>query len=83
MGRHSRLIATRPKACHVLWLVYIRRYTQSQAAVIVGLNVGTVCHVVISSRVGFAGDRVATFPLKLLQAGAWPQEASGYEQNRT
>ena len=41
----GHLPCTFRKACHVLWLVQAG-YSQSQAAVIVRLNVGTVCHVV-------------------------------------
>lgn len=38
------------KACHVLWLVYHRRVTQTEAAILVRLNVGTVCHIVHGRR---------------------------------
>lgn len=34
------------KACHVLWAVDVMRWSQTQAAIEIGLNVGTVCHVV-------------------------------------
>ena len=45
-----RFRATFLKACHVLWLVYIRRVTQTEAAILVQLNVGTVCHIVHGRR---------------------------------
>ena len=37
-------------ACHVLWLIYVRRMTQTEAAILVRLNVGTVCHIVHGRR---------------------------------
>lgn len=38
------------KACFVLWAVRIMGWSQTQAAVIVELNGGTVCHVVHGRR---------------------------------
>jgi DNA-binding transcriptional regulator LsrR (DeoR family) len=49
-NRHRRLSCTQNMAGQVLWLVYSRHYTQSQTAVIVGLNAGTVCHIVHGRR---------------------------------
>lgn len=37
---------TYAKACHVRWAVDIMGWTQTQAAILIGLNSGTVCHVV-------------------------------------
>jgi len=37
---------TYEKACHVLWAVNVMGLSQTHAAIIVGLNSGTVCHVV-------------------------------------
>ena len=37
-------------ACYVLWLIYVRRMTQTEAAILVRLNVGTVCHIVHGRR---------------------------------
>jgi hypothetical protein len=34
------------KACHVLYLVEIEQTTLTHAAIVLGLNVGTVCHIV-------------------------------------
>ena len=45
-----RLCANFRKACYVLWLVYVGRFTQSHAAALVMLNVGTVCHIVHGRR---------------------------------
>ena len=45
-----RLRADFLKACHVLWLVYVGRFSQSQAAALVMLNGGTVCHIVHGRR---------------------------------
>ena len=45
-----RLVATELKAGQVLHLVYNKGYTQSLAAVLVELNVGTVCHIVHGRR---------------------------------
>jgi hypothetical protein len=38
------------KACHVLYLVKVLRWTQTQAAIKLELNVGTVCHIVHGRR---------------------------------
>jgi len=38
------------KACYVLWLVLVERVTQTEAAIQVGLNVGTVNHIVHGRR---------------------------------
>lgn len=45
-----RFPATHQKACYVLWLVYDRRVTQTEAAILMHLNVGTVCHIVHGRR---------------------------------
>ncbi len=45
-----RFRATYAKACHVLWLVYEKQVTQTEAAILVQLNVGTVCHIVHGRR---------------------------------
>ncbi len=37
-------------ACQVLWAVRVRGWSQTHAAIIVGLNVGTVCHIVHGRR---------------------------------
>jgi hypothetical protein len=34
------------KACHVLYIVEIEGNTLTHAAIVVGLNVGTVCHII-------------------------------------
>ena len=34
------------KACHVLWAVHVKGWSQTQAAIEIGLNVGTVSHIV-------------------------------------
>jgi hypothetical protein len=34
------------KACNALWAVQKRGWTLTHAAIVIGLNVGTVCHVV-------------------------------------
>lgn len=33
-------------ACNILWAVYERGWSQTKTALVIGLNVGTVCHVV-------------------------------------
>lgn len=33
-------------ACHVLWAVRVKGWSQTKAAIVVGLNVGTVNHIV-------------------------------------
>lgn len=33
-------------ACNVLWAVFVMRWTQTKTAIVVGLNVGTVNHIV-------------------------------------
>lgn len=48
--RKHRFPATLPKARYVLWLVYNRGLTQTEAAILVELNVGTVCHIVHGRR---------------------------------
>ena len=45
-----RFPADHRKACHVLWLVYVGGTSQTEAALLVGLNVGTVCHIVHGRR---------------------------------
>jgi hypothetical protein len=34
------------KACHVLYMVEVEHSTLTHAAIVLGLNVGTVCHIV-------------------------------------
>lgn len=34
------------KACHVLWAVLIEGWSQTRASIELGLNIGTVCHIV-------------------------------------
>ena len=46
----ARFPATFQQACYVLWWVYIRRVTQTEAGLRVGLNHGTVCHIVHGRR---------------------------------
>lgn len=38
------------KACHVRWACSIMGWSQTEAAIVVGLNQGTVCHVVHGRR---------------------------------
>ena len=38
------------KACNVLWFVYSRGLSQTEAAILAELNVGTVCHIVHGRR---------------------------------
>jgi hypothetical protein len=38
------------KACHALWGVQVKGWTQTKTAIKVGLNVGTVSHVVRGNR---------------------------------
>ena len=38
------------KACFVLWGVHVQGWTQTHTALVVGLNVGSVCHVVHGRR---------------------------------
>lgn len=45
-----RYACTYEKACHVLWLVRECGHSLTHAAIVVGLNVGTVCHVVHGRR---------------------------------
>ena len=33
-------------ACNVLWAVCIMNWTQTKAAIVIGLNIGTVNHIV-------------------------------------
>ena len=33
------------KACHVLWAVRVMGWTQTKAAIVIKLNIGTVSHV--------------------------------------
>ncbi len=41
---------THLKACHVIWAVLVKGWTQTQAAIVIGLNVGTVNHIVHGRR---------------------------------
>lgn len=41
---------THTKACNVLWAVNVEGWTQTKAAIVFGLNVGTVSHVVNGNR---------------------------------
>jgi len=38
------------KACFVLWAVTVMKWSQTRAAIVVGLNVGTVCHIIHGRR---------------------------------
>ena len=38
------------KACHALYLVHVLGLTQTRTAVVLELNVGTVCHIVHKRR---------------------------------
>ena len=38
------------KACHVLWAVRVKGCSLTEAALLLGLNVGTVCHVIHGRR---------------------------------
>lgn len=38
------------KACHVLWAVHVMGWSQTTAAIAVGLNVGTVNHIIHGRR---------------------------------
>jgi hypothetical protein len=38
------------KACHVHWAVLVMGWTQTKAAIEIGLNVGTVSHIVHGRR---------------------------------
>ena len=49
MGKR-RYRCTHEKACHVLWAVLVMGWTQTQAAIVVGLNVGTVSRIVHRKR---------------------------------
>lgn len=42
--------ANKEKACHVLWLVFVARVSQTQASMVVELSQGTVCHIVHGRR---------------------------------
>lgn len=50
MATRTRFPCTYLKACYVLWAVRIKGWTQTQAAIVIGLNVGTVCHVIHGRR---------------------------------
>ncbi len=47
------------KACHTLWCVEVKGWSLTKTAIVVGLNVGTVCHVVKRRRFPMA------FPIPL------------------
>jgi hypothetical protein len=38
------------KACYALWAVTVMGWSQTKAAIVIGLNVGTVCHVIHGRR---------------------------------
>ena len=48
--RKRRYPCTFEKACYVLWAVLVMGWTQTQAAIIIGLNVGTVSRIVNRKR---------------------------------
>jgi hypothetical protein len=50
MARRYRYPCTFRKACRVLWIVRIEGETLTHAALMVGLNVGTVSHIVHGRR---------------------------------
>ena len=56
---HTSFPCTYDKACHVLYAYYVLAWSQTQIAIEVGLNVGTVCHVVHGRR--FPGARPVPF----------------------
>jgi hypothetical protein len=45
-----RYPCTPTKASHVVWAVKVMGWSQTQAAVEIGLNQGTVCHIVHGRR---------------------------------
>ncbi len=48
--RRPPLRCTHDQACCALWLVRFAGLTQSDAAVVLKLNVGTVCHIIHGRR---------------------------------
>jgi hypothetical protein len=46
----TRYPCTFQKACFALWAVSVKGWSQTRAAVEIGLNVGTVCHVIHGRR---------------------------------
>jgi hypothetical protein len=46
VSNRFRFPCTFEKACHTLWAVHVMGWSQTQAAILIELNVGTVCHVV-------------------------------------
>jgi hypothetical protein len=38
------------KACFALWAVNVMGWSQTRTAIVIGLNVGTVCHVIHGRR---------------------------------
>lgn len=53
----NRYPCTFDKACHVLWAVMVMGWTQTHAAIVIGLNVGTVSHIVRRERFANAVPR--------------------------
>jgi hypothetical protein len=41
---------TYKKACYALWAVNVMGWSMTQAAIVIGLNVGTVCHIIHGRR---------------------------------
>ena len=46
MARKGRFPCDFRKACYCHWAVCVKRWTMTQAAIVIELNVGTVSHVV-------------------------------------
>jgi hypothetical protein len=55
MGRRRRSFpCTFRKACNVLWAVFVKGWSQTEAAIVVELNSGTVSHIVRRRRFPYA-----------------------------
>ena len=50
MPKRTAFPATPRKAAWAKWLVLVRGLTQTHAAILVGLNSGTVCHIINGRR---------------------------------
>jgi hypothetical protein len=48
--RKGRYSCNFEKACYVLWACVVMKWSQTRAAIVIGLNQGTVCHVVHGHR---------------------------------
>jgi DNA-directed RNA polymerase specialized sigma24 family protein len=49
-NEHDFFPCTHTKACNVLWAVYEKGWSQTKAAIVFGLNVGTVNHIIRRKR---------------------------------